>query len=391
MLDEKYKVTKDQAVTQVSKASTVSLTADMWTSINMDAYLAVTCHFITEEVQLSTILLGVKKIPPVPYCSTHSRGQRHSDGRMGNLRQSKESGHRRSTKYGSMCQSPQCAPHQLFCPHVESGGEKSRTLDLDDIRTKAKRIVAHFKSSTTAKEKLSEIQRLMGRPEHEFLQEVMLQRLYEQREPLGAALTSLNTTLLPLSAEEYDTINQCLSVFSPFHQATEEMSTEKRVSGSKVIPIVKMLKHLAFRRCTSVTHPVASNLVNNIHTNLQEKFAGLEKITSLTLATLLDPRFKQEGFCSTTSCQAAVERLTRECASVIPEPAHPLPPAEGPSHVQSNSLWDLLDSHVDSQHVSNCTASAIAEVQRWSTLTLCFVFIFCRKDNDLRYLFSLLM
>ncbi len=168
MLDEKYKVTKDQAVTQVSKASTVSLTADMWTSINMDAYLAVTCHFIIGEVQLSTILLGVNKIPPVPYCSTHSRGQRHSDGRMGNLRQSKESGHRRSTKYGSMCQSPQCAPHQLFCPHVESGGEKSRTSDLDDIRTKAKRIVAHFKSSTTAKEKLSEIQRLMGRPEHIF-------------------------------------------------------------------------------------------------------------------------------------------------------------------------------------------------------------------------------
>ncbi len=63
MLEEKYRVTKDQAVAQVSKVSTVSLTADMWTSLNMDAFLAVTCHFITEEVQLSTILLGVKKIP----------------------------------------------------------------------------------------------------------------------------------------------------------------------------------------------------------------------------------------------------------------------------------------------------------------------------------------
>ncbi|KAI7795648.1 putative zinc finger BED domain-containing protein 4-like [Triplophysa rosa] len=223
----------------------------------------------------------------------------------------------------------------------------SRTSDLDDIRTRARRIVAHFKSSTTAKEKLSEIQRQMGRPEHKLLQEVetrwnstftMLQRL-------------LNTTLLPLSAEDYDTINQCLSVLS-------------LVSGSKVIPIVKMLKHLASRQCASITHPIASNLVNNIHTNLQEKFAGLEKVTSLTLATLLDPRFKEVGFCSMTNCQAAVERLTRECASVIPAPAQPLPPAEGPSHIQSNSLWDHLDSHVDAQRVSNCTASAIAEVQR---------------------------
>lgn len=99
------------------------------------------------------------------------------------------------------------------------------------------------------------------------------------------------------------------------------MCTEKRVSESKVIPIVKMLKHLASRQCASITHPIASNFVNNINTNLQEKFAGLEKVTSLTLATLLDPQFKEVGFCSMTNCQAAVERLTRECASVIPAPA----------------------------------------------------------------------
>ncbi len=42
----------------------------------------------------------------------------------------------------------------------------------------------------------------MGRPEHKLLQEVMLQRLYEQREPLGAALTSLNTTVTELMRRE---------------------------------------------------------------------------------------------------------------------------------------------------------------------------------------------
>ena len=92
-----------------------------------------------------------------------------------------------------------------------------QTSDLEDIRTRARKIVGHFKSSTTAKEKLCEIQRQMGRPEHKLVQEVdtrwnstfsMLQRLYEQRERLGAALSSLNTPLLPFSSEEYETINQ---------------------------------------------------------------------------------------------------------------------------------------------------------------------------------------
>lgn len=50
MVEDKYKATKEKALALVSKASAVSLTADMWTSMNMDAYLAVTCHFITEEV-----------------------------------------------------------------------------------------------------------------------------------------------------------------------------------------------------------------------------------------------------------------------------------------------------------------------------------------------------
>ena len=51
MVEAKYKATKE-----VRKASAVSLTADMWTSMNMDAYLAVTCHYITDQAKLSTVL-----------------------------------------------------------------------------------------------------------------------------------------------------------------------------------------------------------------------------------------------------------------------------------------------------------------------------------------------
>ena len=47
----------------MEEAAAVSLTADMWTSIHMDAYLAVTCHFINDTHTLSTVLLGVQKFP----------------------------------------------------------------------------------------------------------------------------------------------------------------------------------------------------------------------------------------------------------------------------------------------------------------------------------------
>lgn len=51
MMEKKNKANKEKAMSQMKDVSAVSLTADMWTSINMDEYLAVTCNFIVEEMK----------------------------------------------------------------------------------------------------------------------------------------------------------------------------------------------------------------------------------------------------------------------------------------------------------------------------------------------------
>lgn len=63
MVAEKFKEEKEKAKREVEKATAVSLTSDMWTSIHLDAYLAVTCHFVNEQDTLSTVLLGVGHLP----------------------------------------------------------------------------------------------------------------------------------------------------------------------------------------------------------------------------------------------------------------------------------------------------------------------------------------
>ncbi len=35
--------------------------ADMWSYINMDGYLGVTCHYITPEAKMATVVLGVRR------------------------------------------------------------------------------------------------------------------------------------------------------------------------------------------------------------------------------------------------------------------------------------------------------------------------------------------
>ena len=52
MVASKYEVTKAKALTGMSEVQSVSLTSDMWTSMNMDVFLAITCHFIDADFKL---------------------------------------------------------------------------------------------------------------------------------------------------------------------------------------------------------------------------------------------------------------------------------------------------------------------------------------------------
>lgn len=85
-------------------------------------------------------------------------------------------------------------------------------------------------------------------------------------------------------------MHQCLDVLRPFHQATVELSEEKQI---------------------------VAKLATNLKNNLNEKCAVLLKVTALFMATLLDPRFKELGFCNQGCTKKANERLTKECAATM--------------------------------------------------------------------------
>ncbi|KAI4819191.1 hypothetical protein KUCAC02_004457 [Chaenocephalus aceratus] len=56
----KYSNHRDQIVTLIENSTAVSFTTDIWTSVCMEAYMAVTCHFITQEWELSNFILETK-------------------------------------------------------------------------------------------------------------------------------------------------------------------------------------------------------------------------------------------------------------------------------------------------------------------------------------------
>lgn len=63
MVRQKYQEEKQKAMEHLKNIPSVCLTADMWTSLTMESYLGVTCHYTDSNTELGSVVLGVSKFP----------------------------------------------------------------------------------------------------------------------------------------------------------------------------------------------------------------------------------------------------------------------------------------------------------------------------------------
>uniref|UniRef100_A0A674N5B4 HAT C-terminal dimerisation domain-containing protein n=1 Tax=Takifugu rubripes TaxID=31033 RepID=A0A674N5B4_TAKRU len=383
MVERRYVEEKEKAKAALQNVDSVSLTADMWTSINMDAYLAVTCHAI-HAGELSTTLVGVRPFP-ISHTAENIAGTARELSREWALEEkvrclvTDAAANMIAEANILRVRHAVCLAHAL---NLTVKKAMDATPGLDNIRSKTRRMITYFKSSTTAKEKLQQIQVQMGRPVTKLIIEVdtrwnstyeMLQRLYEQRDAAAAALTTLPTDLDLLTANDFECASECMKIPSPFHAATVELSHEKRVSGSKITPLIKMLKHALSELMAQNSNKMAKDLGINLNRIMNDKLSGIETTSIFSLSSLLDPRFKTLGFQSPSNAESAVHRLKSECAALLRNaPTQEDPPStstaqpEPAASSQVIDLWKLLDRDAEEARASrNATADAIVEVQRY--------------------------
>ncbi|XP_034529154.1 zinc finger BED domain-containing protein 1-like [Notolabrus celidotus] len=380
MVEAKYETAKEKAKAKVEKAAAVSLTSDMWTSIHMDAYLAVTCHFVGENTRLDSVLLGVQAFP-----------QSHTAENIACVKASMMEEWGISNKV--TCMVTDGAPNMVACvkelkllhhiciAHTLNLVVK-KALDqhpvVSGIRAKARKLVGYFRSSTTAKEKLTQVQFHLGMEQKKLMQEVetrwnstslMLQRLVELREPVGAVLAGLQHDLAFFTSDEFNIVTGCLALLSPFYDATVELSAEENVSASKIVPLMKMLEQMLQEEVIKPAPAVVVQMGEQLIGLLRERLYTLQSMSIMSLATLLDPRFKVIGFFSQTKAAEAIKRLTSECA-IIRRSVHSREetPQASTSHdvTGGSKLWHRLDASVmEARSSQNVTADATVEVQRY--------------------------
>ncbi|XP_026195984.1 uncharacterized protein LOC113148494 [Anabas testudineus] len=198
---------------------------------------------------------------------------------------------------------------------------------------------------------------------------LMLQHLVELREPVGAVLAGLQHDIPMITSEEFNIVGGCLSLPSPFYDATVELSAEENVSASKVVPLMTMLEQNLQGEMAKPAHAVALEMGDQLIRQLQEKLYTLQSMSIMSLATLLDPRFKIIGFFSQTKATEAIKPLTSECATIIraQQSREEIPQASTSYDVTGGSkLWRHLDTSVmEARRSQNVTADATVEVQQY--------------------------
>lgn len=319
LIEEKYETAvSDIKDTLKLNKNKIALTADAWTSVSTEAYLGITCHFISDNWELTSLCLTTMPLeerhtgPNIAAWIEEAVARFeiptskivavvHDNGSnivlAANILQE---------KHGWV--SVRCAGHTLQLVVSRALKQPQITKALGAARC----LVEHFKKSELASTKLKAKQKQMGTPEHKLIQDVstrwnstfyMVTRLLEQRWPLTATLSDPTVTqsgkqYLDLKADQWALLEELAKALKAFECATVYLSGESYVTVSALPLLVRgLLKstHTTYDAVPVQAFQAAAS---------EETTARWAKEVTVTnddpsrqiIAAALDPRFRKLKF-----------------------------------------------------------------------------------------------
>jgi hypothetical protein len=305
----------------------ISLTTDTWTSNANKIYITVTEHHIDKTWNMNSNVLVTREMP-----------ERHTADNLADKLKSIVSEFHLCGKITDVVHdnARNMVSAGNKCPDWDDAGCFAHTLQLcikpalelpsvSKLISRARKLVGHFKHSTTVTAEMRKRQKLFELPQHELIQDVvirwnstqlMMERLCEQRSVisdsmLDPSLTKKEDMYMLLKENEWETMAEISKVLQQLTKVTTYMNTESNVSTSVVYPIVCGLirKHLSVN---ADDIPVVIRIKTVIADDLHKRFKPGEVATAATvpvLSSCLDPRYKHLNIWSSEQRQLAIETL----------------------------------------------------------------------------------
>lgn len=360
------------------------LTTDCWTGRNTQSFMAVTAHYITDELELTSILLECCNFP-----QSHTSKNLASELRRISIDWEIEN-------KVLLCVSDNAAniknaiTNELEWKHF---GCYAHTLNLivqdalklaPSVLQNVKLIVAHFRRSSKATSLFLDNQRKAGiAVPRKLLIDVptrwnstffMIQRFTELENFIRATVAVLDAELPILLQDDWKLLKQLCIILKPFEDVTRAVSGENYMTASLVIPLTAGLK----RVCSKIVQGVdlsegAGNILQALQSGLKNRLANVEYSHTLAIACFLDPRFKNIAFEDSGAAERAkknvinlVTQKTEYEPSTIKENPKPVQMLQTEDNKDDFSVWHSYDNVVSSHQPQGTASSrAIIEVQRY--------------------------
>ncbi|XP_023805814.1 zinc finger BED domain-containing protein 4-like [Oryzias latipes] len=192
-----------------------------------------------------------------------------------------------------------CMAHSLQLA-VTEGVMSQRSIA--DIIASGRRIVGHFKHSPLAYSQLQSIQKQLGQPIKRLQQDVptrwnstvyMLQSLLEQKRALCAYVADYDLPSSMFTSSQWKLAENMISLLAPFEELTQQISSST-ASAADVIPSIRALTRL-LEKTAETDHGVKTSKATLLEA-VQKTFRDIECERLYSIATILDPRYKDRYF-----------------------------------------------------------------------------------------------
>jgi hypothetical protein len=188
-------------------------------------------------------------------------------------------------------------------------------------------LVGHFKHSSSATDRLHEIQNELQLPMHKLIQDVttrwsstfnMLERVLEQRRAIIVYGSDENDKNVKLpTANQWQVIEKMVVLLRQFARLTES-SCRGDASISSVLPSLAALNYFLSTDETIASMSGVNTMRSELVSALENRFRGWRDTLLFTIATALDPRHKLRFF----NCNESLV-VKKAILQLLPKPIVP--------------------------------------------------------------------
>ena len=262
-------------------------------------------------------------------------------------------------------------------------GKALKITSVSHLLARMRRVVGYFHRSAVATASLKEKQKLLQLPEHKLVIDVatrwnsavdMISRYLEQQPAIYAALTSKELRkrekdISTLSERDLASAEELVAVLTPLKIATTALCEESVPTLSMILPLQHQLLNCIMKARdddSALIKQVKKEVVNDFSTRYQDTCTKKD----LTVATLLDPRFKSTPFLSDKDRLDAYHELTVQAvfslSSVKSKAAVKVDTSEVP-HSEATVELPALPTFPDESHDDLHTVPSPAKKMRQET------------------------